>query len=348
MDEEQCPICFRAFAIELLPSHVEACLSGGGGGGSRGGSRHASPAHTSGTYDADLELARRLQEEEEGGRGHGSGSHPASPAQPATSSTTSSAFDADLEFARRLQQEEEERNRPRGVKCELCSELTPVEELFILDECSHKYCKTCLRKYVVKQVCQSVTTTCPLKDCGAALSVRDMKELLPNTSNFTPSGSSQQATQRLLSELKQIMKTDPEKQGYSVKPIKDNLYHWEVRFFDFDKEEPLAADLKKTKEKAILLHVTFPQTYPFDPPFIRVIKPRFAFRTGHVTIGGSICTEMLTRSGWTPANTVESALVSIRANLLLGGARLDLSNKSDYSEREAKEAFERMRQQHGW
>jgi hypothetical protein len=82
---------------------------------------------------ADLELARRLQEEEEGGRGHGSGSHPASPAQPATSSTTSSAFDADLEFARRLQQEEEERNRPRGVKCELCSELTPVEELFILD-----------------------------------------------------------------------------------------------------------------------------------------------------------------------------------------------------------------------
>jgi hypothetical protein len=49
-----------------------------------------------------------------------------------------------------------------------------------------------------------------------------------------------------------------------------------------------------------------------------------------------------------PANTVESALVSIRANLLLGGARLDPSNKSDYTEREAKEAFERMRQQHGW
>jgi ubiquitin-conjugating enzyme E2 Q len=59
-----------------------------------------------------------------------------------------------------------------------------------------------------------------------------------------------------------------------VKPIKDNLYHWEVRFFDFDKTEPLADDLKKTKEKAILLHVTFPQTYPFDPPFIRVIRPR--------------------------------------------------------------------------
>ena len=43
-----------------------------------------------------------------------------------------------------------------------------------------------------------------------------LQELLPNTSNFTPGGSSQQATQRLLSELKQIMKTDPEKQVHSL------------------------------------------------------------------------------------------------------------------------------------
>ena len=27
--------------------------------------------------------------------------------------------------------------------------------------------------------------------------------------------------------------------------------------------------------------------------------------TGHVTIGGSICMEMLTRSGWTPTNDIE-------------------------------------------
>lgn len=88
-------------------------------------------------------------------------------------------------------------------------------------------------------------------------------------------------------------------------------------------------------------------------------------------LGGSICTELLTNSGWTPgkvslsclllvfpaqltlfvlmlANTVESALVSIRANLIIGGARLDLHNKSDYSESEAREAFERMRREHGW
>ena len=34
---------------------------------------------------------------------------------------------------------------------------------------------------------------------------------------------------------------------------------------------------------------------------MRVIRPRFAFHTGHVTVGGSICIELLTSSGWCAA-----------------------------------------------
>lgn len=34
----------------------------------------------------------------------------------------------------------------------------------------------------------------------------------------------------------------------------------------------------------------------------------FGFVAGHVTIGGSICMEMLTRSGWTPTNDIEVGL----------------------------------------
>jgi ubiquitin-conjugating enzyme E2 Q len=67
-----------------------------------------------------------------------------------------------------------------------------------------------------------------------------------------------------------------------------------------------------------------------------------------VTIGGSICTELLTNKGWTPANTIEAVIVSIRAGFLEGGARLDLHNKHDYSIAEAKDAFDRMVQTHGW
>jgi hypothetical protein len=46
--------------------------------------------------------------------------------------------------------------------------------------------------------------------------------------------------------------------------------------------------------------------------------------------------EVLTNSGWSPANTLDSLLVSIRAQLLSGGGRLDLHNRSDYTEFEAK------------
>jgi ubiquitin-protein ligase len=58
--------------------------------------------------------------------------------------------------------------------------------------------------------------------------------------------------------------------------------------------------------------------------------------------------EILTNMGWSPANTIEAILVSIRAQLIAGGARLDNSNKQDYSPQEAKEAFDRMMSSHGW
>jgi len=79
-----------------------------------------------------------------------------------------------------------------------------------------------------------------------------------------------------------------------------------------------------------------------------VIKPRFQYRTGHVTIGGSICMEVLTNKGWSPANTIEAIIVSIRAQLIAGGARLDMTQKHDYTEQEAKDAFDRMVRDHGW
>jgi hypothetical protein len=40
--------------------------------------------------------------------------------------------------------------------------------------------------------------------------------------------------------------------GYSVEPLDDNIYHWELRFFDFDKSEPLSKDMKKMKVVSLI------------------------------------------------------------------------------------------------
>ena len=72
---------------------------------------------------------------------------------------------------------------------------------------------------------------------------------------------------------------------------------------------------KRSSPTTATFRVVFPSSFPAAPPYVRVLRPRFVFRTGHVTIGGSICTEVLTNQGWSSSMTVESVLLSIRANL---------------------------------
>jgi len=102
----------------------------------------------------------------------------------------------------------------------------------------------------------------------------------------------------------------------------------------------------------VQLEMRFSAEYPHVPPFVRVIKPRFAFRTGHVTIGGSICMELLTTSGWAAVNDIESILIQIRSEIVEGGAQLDptvfTGGGAEYSESEAWDAFYRAAKGHGW
>ena len=61
-------------------------------------------------------------------------------------------------------------------------------------------------------------------------------------------------------------------------------------------------ELKRLRHAAnevlVELEVKFPATFPFEPPFVRVLLPWFKMHSGHVTVGGSICMEFLTASGW--------------------------------------------------
>jgi len=177
---------------------------------------------------------------------------------------------------------------------------------------------------------------------------------------FMENIGSKGATMRLFDDLKNIRRTKAKEMGFSCQPItingKMNLYEWEVRLFDF--EGPLADDMKdyqtKTGKNYVTLLMKFSADYPFSPPFIRVTEPRFKFRTGHVTLGGAICMELLTKTGWTANNDITSILIQVRAEIGSkdGGARLagptDQSSYTAYSEQEAWTAFYRAASSHGW
>ena len=102
-------------------------------------------------------------------------------------------------------------------------------------------------------------------------------------------------------------------------------------------------------DPSVVLELRFPNTYPADPPFARVVRPRFQQWTGHVTIGGSICTAALTRSEWKPDISASALLLSLHRNIIDGQGRLlNSPNEPDYSFAEAREAFNRVARDHGW
>jgi len=165
-----------------------------------------------------------------------------------------------------------------------------------------------------------------------------------------------QASRLLMREVRNLTKMKEDGEApFHIDMLGDSLYHWHVHLplEAFPPDCPLrgglAAFAAKTKTTpGVYFDVVFPSQYPFSPPFIRVIRPRFQFHTGHVTIGGSLCMELLTPSGWSPSFSFESVMVQIRAEMVAGNGQVDATRTDDYTEKEAKEAFNRVARQHGW
>ncbi|XP_022082240.1 ubiquitin-conjugating enzyme E2 Q1-like [Acanthaster planci] len=170
---------------------------------------------------------------------------------------------------------------------------------------------------------------------------------------YAKSGS-KMAVHRLLSDLKMFKRSNCTS-GIYGSPRGDNLFLWDVQLTDFDQKSVLGKDLCKYAERfqqkpEVQLEMSFPCDYPMSPPFIRVIRPRFKFLTAHVTIGGSICMELLTKSGWRPTNDIESILVQVRSEIISDPkAGLDMSRPNqEYTRMEAETAFRRMVDRYGW
>ena len=140
----------------------------------------------------------------------------------------------------------------------------------------------------------------------------------------------------------------------------NNLYQWVIELHSFPSDLPLAKDMKTANTTSIVLEFRFGPTYPINPPFVRVVRPRFLpFMNGgggHVTAGGALCMQLLTNDGWSPVNTIESVLLQVRLAIMSTdpkAARLLSQSQTgygggDYEIWEAIDAYERACKAHGW
>ena len=142
---------------------------------------------------------------------------------------------------------------------------------------------------------------------------------------------------------------------FIIETNESDFFRWTVHMPETVMHDELKQDVHEwarrcNKEPIITLEVVYPSDYPISVPFVRVVRPRFVFHTGHVTVGGSLCTELLTRSGWMPM-TPSALLHSVCVMFKDGRGRVDINgyaSTQDYTEAEAKDAFTRVAQFHKW
>ncbi|EXJ57444.1 hypothetical protein A1O7_07792 [Cladophialophora yegresii CBS 114405] len=182
--------------------------------------------------------------------------------------------------------------------------------------------------------------------------------IMEEPQNATPTAT--KALMRLLKEaLNTQQHTAPATLGWYIdRNLIHNMYQWIVELHSFPGDLGLAQDMKAAELTSIIMEMRFTSQYPFSPPFIRVVRPRFLPFSrgggGNVTEGGAMCMEVLTNNGWSASLSIESLLLQVRLVLMdtERPARLAAPSRnggqSTYGIGEAIDAYIRACQAHGW
>lgn len=142
---------------------------------------------------------------------------------------------------------------------------------------------------------------------------------------------------------------------FSVELEGDNLFEWNIKLFEVDPLSLLHYDMEKRDIPYILFNLSFPDNFPFNPPFVRVVSPRI--ENGYVMDGGAICMELLTPGGWSSAYTIEAVVMQLGATLVAGHARLSKGKRYRifgdvaFNKQEAMDSFRNIVETHkkyGW
>ena len=150
---------------------------------------------------------------------------------------------------------------------------------------------------------------------------------------------------RLKKEYETLEKNLEEGTRYEKDPT--DVYKCHIYLSKFDKDTIIAKDLEKYNIEEVHFEVTLPERYPFAPPFIRIVTPRFLSYVGFITSGGSLCLDLLTASSWSPAYTIDTLLIQIKTFVKDG--RIDPNNyNNEYTMEEAKQQYEYTTRVHNW
>lgn len=199
-------------------------------------------------------------------------------------------------------------------------------------------------KYAYSPELQGIFNTINIKLNNGGIKELEKEKMEMEKKNITTIHS-----KRLMREYQMIIKQSSDVLGFNIKLVQeDDLSQWMV-YITKPQNEKLEEQMRRLGIPAIEIEITFKENYPISPPFIRVVYPHFKFRSGHITVGGSLCMEMLTNQGWCPTFNVENVITQIKLAISDGEGEIDETNyKKRYTMDEAVDAFKRVLATHGW
>ncbi|TLD25231.1 hypothetical protein PspLS_06035 [Pyricularia sp. CBS 133598] len=180
---------------------------------------------------------------------------------------------------------------------------------------------------------------------------------LPRLAPPQKSGGAGRHLAREISALRKTQEsTPPHELGWYIDfDGMSNMFQMIVELHSFDKTKPLGRSMAQKNVTSIVMELRFGENFPISPPFVRVIRPRFlpfhAGGGGHVTLGGAMCMELLTSTGWSPACSIEHVLIMVRLALVSEDpkpAQIEGAGGGDYDIAGAIAAYRRAATIHSW
>eukprot|EP00727_Mastigamoeba_balamuthi_P007458 m51a1_g3332 putative ibr domain containing protein (395) ;mRNA; f:373748-375750 len=85
-----------------------------------------------------------------------------------------------MEFMEKEQQERQKELDSKTYPCLICGDDLPIDKVYILDECCHRFCRDCLEGYFSSKICEGVTRDirCPSPGCKHLVSYDEVKHVV--------------------------------------------------------------------------------------------------------------------------------------------------------------------------
>lgn len=136
---------------------------------------------------------------------------------------------------------------------------------------------------------------------------------------------SEKGKKRLMNELVIIKKNNV----YNVELVNNDVSNWIVGY------------------DRVKLHIKFPDTYPFQPPFVYLKSPVFVDLPKYITDKGALCIEYLTPSNWLPVISIENLVIQIYT-LIVSPALDNKHMDEEYEYESAKLSYDTLAVGNGW